>query len=409
MLGVGEIAPVKGTGENDKPVFSNISRLISVFKANSVYSNLWGYFLLDEPKYDSWAVPVNEMPNGTQNLTLEYNTYRQYSGGKRGLFNLQTSNREDNVGPKNDNEIDPNRAQYSRYIAYLKKIYEKFHPQMLSVDIYPIASTSEAADAIVEVKDQWYWTLEAMADCSREKNVPFWLFMLSNQHTTYNEKPKDDGSYVGYAYPYPTVGILRFQAMTALAYGIQGLVFWTYGVPANKYYASGLIRERYYDAPFKDGKTTPIWNNCRIVISEIKKYGKVLLNAKFQGARHVYKSNTVKEKMFSETTVLSGTFGCIANAYATGKGFVITHLVKGSQNYMAIVSHDFANKQDVAIAFDDSCKWMEVQFITSAGSSESRVSQKNKVTGLPGIQEYHYWSLEPGGMVLISFQKIQPK
>lgn len=190
MLGVGEIAPVKGTGENDKPVFSNISRLISVFKANSVYSNLWGYFLLDEPKYDSWAVPVNEMPNGTQNLTLEYNTYRQYSGGKRGLFNLQASNREDNVGPKNDNEIDPNRAQYSRYIAYLKKIYEKFHPQMLSVDIYPIASTSEAADAIVEVKDQWYWTLEAMADCSREKMCRFGCLCYQTNilHITKNRK-----------------------------------------------------------------------------------------------------------------------------------------------------------------------------------------------------------------------------
>lgn len=51
-----------------------------------------------------------------------------------------------------------------------------------------------------------------------------------------------------------------------------------------------------------------------------------------------------------------------SDASASGTGFVITHLTKGSNNYIAIVSHDPYNEQDITLSFVSGSNWKEITF-----------------------------------------------
>lgn len=292
--------------------------------------------------------------------------------------------------------------QKPQYVAYLQKLCEELHPKMLTANIYPIATDNENPNANFVIKSMYYWSIEAIAEISRDKKVPFWLFMLSNKHTTYG-KNTDGVVKVGAAYPYPTVPILRFQAMTAIAYGIQGLVFWTYGLPADKLMKDKIhYAEIYYDAPYKDGKTTEIWSNCQQVIREIKIVGKILLNSVFQGARHVYNPNITNEKdMIPETIRMNGQFGCIRSVLTYGKGCVITHLKKGIKNYMAIVSRDFANIQTIILSIDNSYKWAEYDIDPNSEHAGEYKAHNEEIEGKT-IKRLKR-TLVPGGMILFEY------
>lgn len=61
---------------------------------------------------------------------------------------------------------------------------------MMSVDYYPISNgqeeDSDSKKVDYSIKDDYYSALETIAKFSRIHNVPFWLYMLCNKHTTYN-------------------------------------------------------------------------------------------------------------------------------------------------------------------------------------------------------------------------------
>ena len=130
-----------------------------------------------------------------------------------------------------------------------------------------------------------------------------------------------------------------------------------------------------------------MWDYCKIVISNIKTYGKVLLDAKFQGARHVYGSS--EGIRYDGTTEFLEQFGCITSATATGKGFVITHLTKGAYNYMAIVSHDWENGQVIYLSISEHCNWELIQ-----DDDAWRIINGTSVR-VP---------LKPGGIILIKYR-----
>lgn len=228
------------------------------------------------------------------------------------------------------------------------------------------------------------------------------MLLLSNRHTIFRE----DGS-VQAAYPYPTVGVLRYQAMNALAYGFQGIVFWTYSLSKEQIEnkpdpPTGTV---FYDAPYMNGNTTNIWNNCKVVIAEILKYGKVLLGARFQKARHVYGPTATTE--FKETTKFtsSSKIGCVNEASASGRGFVITYLTRGSINYLAVVSHDAYEEQDVSLTLLLNSKWFW-RIVTLEDTSKATYSEEDKpqkeILDSAFLRKISK-RLSPGGMLLIEY------
>lgn len=390
----------------------SVKKIAELLDAHYKHPNLWGYLLADEPKIGWWATPEDNINEGTPNLKLAYHTYVQHSHGKQAFFNLAVSTDYGYTGIRFTNE--KYRIGYAVYTQYLEKIYKEFHPMLMSVDIYPIAGANEPnrdnlkeLDSTVVINSRYYWALEAIGDFSRQNKVPFWLFMLSNQHTTYGKNEKTNEIKVGASYPYPTVGILRLQAMTAIAYGIQGLIFWTYEMVDNNKMIEGTnhLREEYFNAPYMNGKTTEIWEYCKSVIPEIKLVGKILLNADFQGARQVYRSEITDEKdMIPETKKFESQYGCIIDVKIKGSdpGVVITHLTKGSKNYMAIVSRSFKKSQSIHIKIDSSYKWHEIELDPN---SENAGLPKEKIVSDERMELYGRSStLSPGGMFLFEYE-----
>lgn len=152
-----------------------------------------------------------------------------------------------------------------------------------------------------------------------------------------------------------------------------------------------------------NGHTTEVWNNCRTVIPEIKLYGKVLLEAKFQEARHVGIPLRDKDPEWDQVTQFdsSSPFECIIDANASGTGFVITHLTKGSDNYMAIVSHDPYNEQDVTLTFAAGFKWTEIK--PENATDEAYINSQSAHGLESAVSRSIPRKLKPGGMILISY------
>ena len=81
--------------------------------------------------------------------------------------------------------------------------------QKLSFDHYPVVGDS--------LRYNWYENLEIISEAARKAGKPFWAFSLSVAHGPY---------------PVPTIPQMRLQVYSDLAYGAQGIQYFTYWTPA---------------------------------------------------------------------------------------------------------------------------------------------------------------------------------
>lgn len=143
--------------------------------------------------------------------------------------------------------------------AFWWRYIEQVQPQMLSYDHYPIrigsADEIEAAGNAPNVipqekliiKPDFFSCLELLRNLANATRLPFWAFTCSVRHGPC---------------PTPTEGHIRFQLMNDLAYGAQGLQYFTYA------HDGAMVR--------LDGSTTATWEIARRVNADIHKLGPVL-------------------------------------------------------------------------------------------------------------------------------------
>ena len=96
-----------------------------------------------------------------------------------------------------------------KLVSYVSSVPVKF----LSFDQYPIIQQKGE----ISLREYWYKNLEDIRRVSRAKNMPFWAFALSLSHQL--------GDIL---YPVPTLGHIRLQMFSNLAYGAQGFQYFTY-------------------------------------------------------------------------------------------------------------------------------------------------------------------------------------
>lgn len=423
VLNISGMMPVKQSPSSEKDEYSpTLNELSEILNLNIDNPNLWGFLMVENPKYINWAYSTSAPPSGDVDLWKAYLAYVRDSNGHIAVIDLSVSNNTDIIG---ESSSTVHVTEKNKYLRYLKAIKDKFCSNMLAVNISPVVVNSPSIENGTEysIKKDYYYSIEAIGQFSKLYSLPFWMFMLSNQHTRYEYNA--DGSFARKVeYPFPSVGILRFQAMTALAFGIKGLVFQSYCMCPDEYvekntdltesefkcgdessclfmfegkssYESNRTPLLYYQyASYVDDMPTEIWNNCQIVIPEIKQIGNLLLGSTFQEAQHVY--GPLLTSKFDETTEFSSGIGCISDARASGMGFVITRLKKGGDTYMAIVSHDPVNEQDITLAI--STDFQEVVADTQADATV-KFSSINKASAAQTITR----KLKPGGMILLRY------
>ena len=117
-------------------------------------------------------------------------------------------------------------TQAKTFTEYLKAL-SATSCQYLSFDYYPITTAG--------IRPTWYYNLEMVRQESLASGKPFWGFVLSVPHNV----PFTPGTY----YPTPTLASLRLQVYSNLAYGAQGIQYFTYWTPKpiNFFYGARVL------------------------------------------------------------------------------------------------------------------------------------------------------------------------
>ena len=346
---------------------TRLREFINQFKDND---KIWGFMLMDEPHFDNWYLPTDKMSHNTIDLTSTYKEVETLCPDKAVYFNLAVDVSKTWIGGLANNSSLNKREKYYRY---LEMIYSKFTPKVLSYDYYPIY---EKQDGSIQVKGSFYLYLECIGEFSTEKNLPIWAYPLSNQHDIYAINEYTDTRYKAITYPKPIVSYLRFQVFSALACGAQGILYWTYGLPENKYFNSGTYKgevlEEYFSAPLnKDLQPTSIWNALQLVNREVNAYSRYFLNSKYISSVHAYGGGTSSIKKFEEVASFNSTFYCINGIHISddAKGVMLSYLRNGSNHYLVIVSHDPKNDQTLEIDLSSEYKiWTPLEIVDTAGN-----------------------------------------
>lgn len=194
--------------------------------------------------------------------------------------------------------------------------------KQLSFDFYPIMTSG--------IRPTWYHNLEMVRQESLASGKPFWGFVLSVSH----DVPFTPNTY----YPIPTMGALRLQVYSNLAYGAQAIQYFTYWNPKE---GEGF---HYHDAPIShDGKKTKTYALVQEMNRELKTVSKLFYEAKVLSVHHlgaIPEGATRQEQMPVNIRSLK---------IVGRQGAIISQIEKDNYQYLAIVNKSHEQRLTVRI------------------------------------------------------------
>lgn len=209
------------------------------------------------------------------------------------------------------------------YREYVHLFDQEVPLQLLSFDHYPIVGETE-------IRPEWYENLEIFSDEAKKAGKPFWAFALATAHVPY---------------PVPTMAALRLQVYSNLAYGAQGIQYFTYWTPAinpNWDFHTGPIG--------LDGKRTEVYDKVKAMNAEIKNLTGVFLGSEVVSVAHTGQFVPRGTKRLAS---LPEPFEVLQT---TGTGAVVSQLRNGDRSFLVIVNRDFNEPMGLTVACDDSVK-----------------------------------------------------
>lgn len=221
----------------------------------------------------------------------------------------------------------------------------------LSFDFYPVIGPN--------VRENWYENLEIVAAAAKKAHKPFWAFALSLQH---------------FGYAVPTRENLREQVYSNLAYGAQGIQYFTYWDIPSLRPCQGPIGP--------DGKPTAIYELVKRMNEEIRARSSLFAGAKLVSVGH------------TGAHLPGGTRPYVAQAPVAsvtteGNGAIVSRLVNGSREFLVIVNRDIAHPMRARIEFDGS---KAIDDIDHAGSSKPLAGRTVDVSVDPGDALIFGWA-----------------
>ncbi|MBR1932370.1 MAG: beta-galactosidase [Prevotella sp.] len=198
--------------------------------------------------------------------------------------------------------------------------------QQISFDFYPITTRGLHAN--------WYHNLEMVRHESVVSGKPFWGFVLSVPHSV----PFSSGNY----YPTPTIASLRLQIYSNLAYGAQGIQYFTYWTPEKSSDKSNDFG--FHDAPISPkGQKTRTYDVVQQMNKELKLIARLFYGARVTAVNHL-------GKVASGTTKLASAPLNISNLrISSRKGAVVSQFEKDGHQYLAIVNKDYQKSMEVQV------------------------------------------------------------
>lgn len=215
---------------------------------------------------------------------------------------------------------------YTDFTEFLEYLNELIKPEIWSYDFYPI--TKREGKYVVDY-NTFYNDLEVFSAISKNTRQPFWAYCESAQMKFTNNPVQ---------FPSTNEAFLRFVAFSSLAYGAQGIVYWTYAQrksTGQEIYLSALIN--------LDGTKTPAWYAAKKVNAEIKKYNNIFYGCDVKEVRHT------GDKIYKGTRKLSGEFGPFKMIRSKEDGVMVSYIENNGSKYIVIVNRDVFNKQKISL------------------------------------------------------------
>lgn len=258
------------------------------------HNALYGYSLKDEPKYREY-----------NNIVLAKNAIRTADKGKHPFYL--------NLFPNYGNWM-LEHIGVKEYKDYVNR-YAKLDIPQISFDFYPFLKKGE--------RKEWYMTLMDVRNISAQVKKPFWGFILITPHSVYKQPKYEE---------------IRIQAFVNLAFGAQGLQYFTYWTP------SQYDDNDFHDAPIgSNGKRTKNYNLVKRLNSEIKLYTKY-----FQGAifNNIGCLGDIPKGM-NRYRNKDVNYGSIK--LENGKSIIVSAFTKDKYDYLVIVNRDTNNSATVSL------------------------------------------------------------
>ncbi len=216
------------------------------------------------------------------------------------------------------------------YREYVRTFIEKVPMDFYSFDYYPINKYEEIVngDTVMRVlvSAPFYENLEIFAEETKRVNKPFWAFSLATAHGPY---------------PIPTMGHMRLQMYSNLAYGAQGLQYFTYWNP-------GTDTWDFNEAPITlNKKRNGVYDLVRELNKELQARAFVFVGAKMQAVYHTGKN------IPSGTKRLEALPAVILKLETEGEGAVVSFLKNEDKNYVMIVNRDPEKEMTLRIELSD--------------------------------------------------------
>ena len=238
------------------------------------------------------------------------------------------------------------------YKEHVDLFVEEVPIQVLSFDHYPVVGDSLRAN--------WYENLEIFSEAARKAGKPFWAFALSVAHGPY---------------PIPTIAQLRLQVFSDLAYGAQGIQYFTYWTPYDTVW-------KFNNAPVSlEGKRTDSYDRVKQMSAEIRSLSDIFLGAKVITVAHT--GNSIP----SGTKALIELPSPIKDLKTEGTGAVISVMENGKNNYLVIVNRDFLKPMKLTIDCDKG-----VYKISKDGSKSDADAYQRTLEMEPGDIAIYGWN-----------------
>lgn len=243
------------------------------------------YYLSDEPNVDYFPI----LSRRTQRIRENDTTHPPYIN----LLPIYASH---------------SQMKAETYKDYVVKMIEMVNPPFISFDHYPFYKDTFRRD--------FFTNLEVISAICKERNKVFWAFVRTLPNSVYSRNDE---------------GRLRFQVFMNLAYGAQGIQYFTYSPPKG---CRGSIVDSLH-------RKTALYNVVSTINREVQTYAKYFLNAEALQVNHTDKND--RNGLIYQKT--------IKQINAKEKGLVLSFFKSRGVSYLLVVNKDYSKGQDFTVIF----------------------------------------------------------
>ena len=211
---------------------------------------------------------------------------------------------------------EPSQLGTATYTEYVDRYIAEVPVPIVSFDHYPVVGD--------RLRPDWYQNLEVIADRSRRANKPFWAFALAVAHGPY---------------PVATLPHLRVQAYSNLAYGAQGIQYFTYWTVRSDTW-------NFHAGPVDaDGKRTAVYDRVKELNRELRALRGAFVGSKVVAVGHTGKDLPTGTKRYEPVAPVQAL-------ETDGAGAVVSLLSNGEHRFLVVVNRDINNGMRLALTVD---------------------------------------------------------